>query len=350
MSDEDKISTLAAALALQDAGFKLEYGKKTIKAAGISNCSVIMGTGFSGLETALQAFVSHTFGGALPGTWPNQKHRFHRMVIPMTMPNSVAAWISILFSLKGNSFTVNASCASGTYAVGEAFRKIKDGYDNIVLTGGVECLKENMGGIMRGFDMLGALTKSENGLPVPFSKNRSGFLFSEGAGCVIVLEELEHALSRGAGIYAEIVDYQTNNDAFNIVQMEPSGISITSLLLNLIGNKKIDYINAHGTGTLPNDEIEAKLIQEIFGGKSKQPFINSTKGIAGHSIGASGALEAAITAISIKEQRIHGNIVPNPIDDLNIPLQTISSQIDYALSTSYGFGGHNGGLLFKRYE
>jgi len=350
MNEEDRISILAAKLALIDAGLDLIDSNKSFNVDGVSGCDVIIGTGFSGLEAVLQSFISHTFGNVLSDLGLTKKSRFHRMIIPMTMPNSVAAWISILFNFKGSSYTVNTSCASGTYAIGEAYRKIKHGYSTMALCGGVECLKQETGGVMRGFDMLAALTKSENGLPTPFSKNRSGFLFSEGAGCLLVLEELNHAFNRGANIYAEIIDYQTNSDAFNIVQMESSGRSIYALLKKLIANRQIDYINTHGTGTLPNDEIESNVIKEIFGKKSKQPVVNATKGIMGHSIGASGALEAAITAISIKESKVHGNIVPGPIDDLNIAPQTIEMPIDYAISISYGFGGHNGGLLLKRYE
>lgn len=351
MQDEDRIAALAAKLALEDAGFKIIKDGKTNKVDGLSECSVILGTGFSGLETAFHSYLVHIIKDEkIINDLIKKRIRFNRMIIPMMMPNSVSAWVSILFKLKGSCFTVNASCASGAYAVGESFKRIKDGYDKLVLAGGVECLKENTGAVMRGFDMLGALTKSADGAPVPFSKKRSGFLFSEGAGCILVLEELNHALKRKADIYAEIIDYQSNSDGFNIVQIENSGSQIIKLLKKLKGNRKIDYLNSHGTGTLPNDEIEAKAIKEVFGSKQSQPLINATKGILGHSIGASGALEAAVTALSIKKSIIHGNQIPDPIEGVNLVSQTIEKPVTYAVSTSYGFGGHNGGILFKRYN
>lgn len=203
---------------------------------------------------------------------------------------------------------------------------------------------------MRGFDMLSTLTRAVDGRPQPFSKQRSGFLFNEGAGCVLVLEELEQARSRGADIYAEIVGYEAGSDTYSIVQMDPRGENIASLFEKIGKGIKVDYLNAHGTGTTTNDEIEGEVIKRIFGEKSNQPYINSTKGILGHSIGASGALEAAVTALSIKESRVHGNLTSDPLDDLNLPLKTLTTPIEYALSASYGFGGHNALILFKRYQ
>jgi 3-oxoacyl-[acyl-carrier-protein] synthase II len=203
---------------------------------------------------------------------------------------------------------------------------------------------------MRGFDMLTVLTKSRDGLPLPFSRDRSGFLFNQGAGCVLILEELQKAKKRGARIYAEISGYECSGDAYHIVQMEPSGKRIEELFKKLVKEIKIDYLNAHGTATISNDEIEAKIIQNIFGNRSNQPYINSTKGLLGHSIGASGAIEAAVTALSIKKSVIHGNLTTNPIEDLNLPLLSTEASIKYGLSASYGFGGHNVLLLLKRFD
>ena len=221
----------------------------------------------------------------------------------------------------------------------------------MILTGGVEALAEKSGAIMRGFDMLTTLTRAMDGRPLPFSQQRSGFLFNEGAGCVLVLEELARARERGVEIYAEFVGYEAGSDAYSIVQMDPSGECITKLFQKITEGVgfKVDYLNAHGTATIANDEIEAKVIQRVFGTKSTQPYINSTKGILGHSIGASGALEAAVTALSIKESRIHGNITSEPMDNLMLPLESIETPIEYAISASYGFGGHNALILLKRY-
>lgn len=352
MEESARLAVLCAKLALDDAGIQLVQGEKYMQVQGQEDCGIIIGIGMSSLQTALESYVAHITNIAdKPDVGSKQgKTRFNRMVIPMLMTNSPAAWISILFGITGFSYTLNASCASGSCALGESYRSILSGRCDMVITGGVEALTEKNGAIMRGFDMLAALTKSENGLPLPFSQQRSGFLFNEGAGCILILEELEKAQKRGADIYAEIVGYEACSDAYNIVQMEPTGDRITGLFHRLIGNVRVDYLNAHGTATYSNDEIEAKVIRRVFGVKANQPLINSTKGILGHSIGASGALEAAITAISLKQSKIHGNITTDPLDNLNLPLETIDVPIEYAVSASYGFGGHNALLLLRRFD
>lgn len=351
MEKISKLSVVGAKLALEDGGFDINPGEKYFQADLPDSCDIILGVGMSSLETAFQSYLSHVFGGEKSLLEERKlKSGFHRMVIPMLMPNSASAWISILFGIRGTSYTINASCASGTCAIGEAYRRIVNGYCDAVITGGVECLEEKNGAIMRGFDMLATLTRCQEGNPMPFSQKRSGFLFNEGAGCILVLEELALAKKRGAVIYAEISDYQANSDAFNIVQMDGSGKQIIQLLSKLAQGLKIDYINAHGTATVANDEIEARVIQEVFGDQREQPLINSTKGILGHSIGASGAVEAAVTALSIYQGKVHGNIVDHPMDNLNLVLESREAEINYGISASYGFGGHNGAILLKRYD
>ncbi|MTI83172.1 MAG: beta-ketoacyl-[acyl-carrier-protein] synthase family protein [Firmicutes bacterium] len=344
MEEISRFSVLGAKLALEDAGFNINKRNKYFQVDSLDNCAVIIGIGMSSLQTALESYAAHIADTC------DTKHRFNRMVIPMLMPNSAAAWISILFAIKGFSYTVNASCASGSIAIGEAYRKILSGRCDAALTGGVEVLAERNGAMMRGFDMLTTLTRSEDGRPLPFSNKRSGFLLNEGAGCVLVLEELQTALKRGAHIYAEIVGYECSNEAYSIMQIDPSGENITGLLQKLTKGINVDYINAHGTATVANDEIEAKVIQNLFGVKNKQPYINSTKGILGHSIGASGAIEAAVTAMAIKDSRIHGNLTTEPMDELNLPLESIDAPINYAITASYGFGGHNALILLKRFN
>lgn len=343
MEESSRLAVLCAELALVDAGIQLKKGEKYMQVEDEDDCGIIIGLGMSSLQTALESYAAHI-------SITENRSRFNRMVIPMLMTNSPAAWISILFGIRGFSYTVNASCASGSYALGEGYRNILSGRCDMVLAGGVEALSEKNGAIMRGFDMLATLTKSENGKPLPFSQRRSGFLFNEGAGCVLVLEELEKARQRGADIYAEIVGYESSSDAYNIVQMEPSGDSIVRLFQRLAKDIRVDYLNAHGTATISNDDIESRVIQRVFGAKEMQPYINSSKGILGHSIGASGALEAAVTAISIKESRIHGNITTDPLGNLNLPQESIDVSIENAISASYGFGGHNALLLLKRYD
>jgi len=326
MEESSKIAVVAAKLAVEDAQLK-DY----------SDAGVIIGTGMGSLKTGFTSYVAHVHG----------EGRFNRMGIPMLMPNSAAAWISITQGTQGTNYTINAACASGSIAIGEAFLHIKNGRLDTALTGGVECLDDGYGAIMRGFDMLTTLTKSQEGKPMPFSKDRSGFLFNMGAGCVLVLEELDKAKKRGARIYAEIVDYASNSDANSIVQMLPTGEKIQELFL-MTKDIDIDYINTHGTATVQNDEIEAAVIRTVFG--KHQPLINSTKGILGHSIGASGALEAAVTALSLKNGLVHGNITECVLEGLNLSIDSVDTNIHYALSASYGFGGHNSLLMFRRYE
>lgn len=358
MEEASRLSVLCTKLALEDAGFQISDGEKYLRVEGLENCGIIIGIGMSSLQTAFDSYTAHIASAKPDGVQTEarlnhqnpSKPRFNRMVIPMLMTNSPAAWISILFGLKGFSYTLNASCASGSYALGEAYRTISEGRCDVVLSGGVEALTEKNGAIMRGFDMLSTLTRAKDGRPQPFSQQRSGFLFNEGAGCILVLEELERARARGADIYAEIAGYEAGSDTYSIVQMDPSGGNIANLFKKIGRRVKVDYLNAHGTATTTNDDIEARVIQRVFGNKVNQPYINSSKGVLGHSIGASGALEAAITALSIKESIIHGNLTSEPIENLNLPLETMKIPIEYALSASYGFGGHNALILFKRYE
>lgn len=349
MGETAKLAVVGTKLALEDAGYEIK--DETVYPQGIvNNAEIILGVGVGNLNDAIKAFFFHVFQDQPELLKSNQiPCSFNRMGVPMVMHNSASAWISVLLGIKGANYTLNASCSSGTYAIGQAFRKIKEGHAEMVLTGGIECLKDEYGCIMRGFDTLGTLTRSGHGKPMPFSNKRSGFLFSEGGGCILILEELKQAVKRAAPIYAEITDYNENSDAYNIVQIDQSGDQINQLIKKTIGEKKIDYFNTHGTGTLLNDETEGKVILKIFGDKQNQPVLNSTKGIIGHTIGASGALEIAVTALSVYNSRVHANLVEDPIENLNLPLETIDIDIDYALSASYGFGGHNSAVLLKKY-
>lgn len=349
---EDKMVLIASLLALQDAGFEMHNSENGFKTPENGSCGVIVGIGISNLETGFQSYLAHIIKdkSEIPQALDAVKIRYNRMVVPMLMPNSVASWVSITFGLQGTSYTVNAACASGIFAIGNAYQKIKCGPEDVILTGGVEHLSDSFGGIMRGFDVLGVLTQSPDGIPYPFSKTSTGFLFSQGAACILVLEEYQHAINRGADIYAEIIDFQSNSDAHNIVQMEPAGTRIKKLLQNLKQDRHVDYLNAHGSGTSVNDSIEAEAIAEVFGSIERQPYINSTKGILGHTLGASGALETAVTALSIKKSLVHGNNVPDPRDNLNLVKKSTEADVNVAMCTSYGFGGHNAGIVLKKYE
>jgi 3-oxoacyl-[acyl-carrier-protein] synthase II len=351
MQQEDRLAIAGAKLAFEDAGFPLESSERGTRARNLDRCSILIGTGMGGVETAFESYCAHRFDKEQlrDAVFP-QNFKFNRMVIPATMPNSPAAWLSICYGINGQSATINASCASGTMAIGEAFRRVRDGYDDVVLCGGVECLKDSSGAIMRGFDMLGALTRSVDGIPRPFSKARSGFLFSEGGACILVLESHSHAQSRNARIYAELLDYQSCSDAANIVQTEKGGQQITGMLGAISKSHSIDYLNAHGTGTEVNDEVESLAIQRIFGDAGRQPLISSTKGIVGHTLGASGAIAAAATALSIAYDAVHGNLTDDPMENLNLPLSSVKTTVRRALTVSYGFGGHNAALLFGKVD
>lgn len=344
MSDSAKLSVLSSYGALKDAKINIFNKDNKFKSDELEHCNIIVGTGMPNLETAFNSYTSHAFSKELTRT------RFNRMVIPITMPNSLSAWISIIFGINNLNYTINASCSSGSYAIGEAYFNILNNRCEMALAGGVESLYEEKGSIMRGFDVLGALTKSKDGLPRPFSQERSGFLFNEGAACILVLEELELAKRRNAKIYAEIIGFESNSDSYNIVEMNPDGKKIKKIINKLLSKEiKIDYLNAHGTGTVLNDQVEKKIIIDIFGKKDNQPIINSTKGIIGHSLGASGAIEIAITAMSIKNSIIHGNLIEKSVDEINLNINSIKKEINYAMSTQYGFGGHNAAILLKRY-
>ncbi len=346
MDDIPRMTLISAVNAILDAGFTLEHENKHYSIKGdFSNPAIIYGIGISNLHSSFKSNAAHIGYEDKYGLYGNNK--YDRFVVPKMMPNSAAAWVAIMLKLTGQSFTINASCASGTVAIGEAYRKIADGYNDIAITGGVESLRDPTLSIMRGFDTLSALTKSENGNPTPFSHNRSGFLFSEGGAATLILEEYQHALKRDARIYAEISGFESNNDNSNIVQPDKSGINIISLINKLKNSKKIDYLNAHGTGTELNDAVESIVIKTAFGNKDKQPLINSTKSIMGHTIGASGAIEAAVTALSIYNNMVHPNLSENNFDELNLINKTTEFNINNAISTSYGFGGHNAGLLFS---
>jgi 3-oxoacyl-[acyl-carrier-protein] synthase II len=282
--------------------------------------------------------------------------RFNPFIVSMIMPNAIAANLGIRFGLKGANRTNATACASGTIAIGDAFRSIRSNSLDFALAGGVEYLGDEFGGVFRGFDSAKTLTQ-QNSEPYkanrPFDKKRDGFLFSEGGGCVLILEELSHAQKRGAPILCEIRGYAESYDAYNIMMIEPNGKEIMRMLSDLLaGNNmkapEIDYINSHGTGTLSNDEIESYVIEKMF---PKTVAVNSTKSLIGHTIGASGAIEAAVTALSIRDQKTHICLnLEEPVRDINFVMNTQPRKIISAISQSFAFGGNNAALLLTQYK
>lgn len=274
--------------------------------------------------------------------------RMHPSSNPKTMANAVPAWISILFGIHGRSQVIATACASGTDAIGAAYEHICMGKSRMAICGGADRMNCSSQMIFRSFDVLGALTRSPDGLPRPFSDERSGFLFCEGGACTLILEEYESAKARGAKIYAEITDFRACCDAFHIVKMPDYPEQVISMLKEMVKGKKLDYYNAHGTATTVNDQMEATALREVFGSELDSIIINATKSMTGHAIGTSGALEAAVTAYSIKNGIVHGNLVGTPMEGLNLPKQTQNREINCAISSSFGFGGHNSALMLEK--
>jgi 3-oxoacyl-[acyl-carrier-protein] synthase II len=366
--------------ALNYAGLKFETADKkrnTYSINGIDpfKAGVMMGTGIGGISSFSEAFsyqilnnqktrLSEIYDKGRDDSDTlksiNYKFimpkRFNPFAVSMIMPNSSAANIGIKFGLKGLNNTISLACASGTGAIGYAFEAIKNGKLDFCITGGVEYMFDEYGGLFYAFDVLKTLCQPAEDIERsnrPFDENRTGFLFSEGGCAVLILEELESALKRNANIIAEIVSFSETCDAFNIMMIEPSGESIERAITAAIKTagifpENVDYINSHGTGTKLNDEVETAVIDKIFG---KKPFVNSTKSLVGHTLGASGAIEALVTALSIKNKTIHGcKNLEKPIRSLNFPLKAEHADIKTAISQSFGFGGHNTALVFREFN
>lgn len=276
----------------------------------------------------------------------------------MAIVNMAAGNVAIDLGIKGESIAVVTACAGGTHSIGEAFRMIKHGYQDVMVAGGTEASVTPTG--MAGFTNIKALTQETNveRASIPFDKERSGFVMGEGAG-VLVLEELEHAKKRNAHIIAEIVGYGATSDAYHITSPSPDGEGgARAMMLAMkeanVKPEEITYINAHGTSTHLNDAGETKAVKLAFGEASKKVMMSSTKGNTGHLLGAAGGIEAVVCAKAIEDSFIPATIhyqVPDEECDLDIvPNKGRNHEIQYAMSNSLGFGGHNSSILLKKYE
>ena len=309
-------------------------------------------------------FISSGIGGLTTiqeqcGNLFNKGHRrVSPMFIPMGIVNMASGNVAIDLGLKGESISIVSACASSTHAIGEAYRTIKQGYEDAILAGGSEAPIIDAG--IAGFENMKALSSSidKNRASIPFDKQRDGFVMGEG-GCTVVLEELEHAKKRGAKIYAEVIGYGATSDAYHITSPTPDGDGATRAMKRAIEDAKInpediDYINAHGTSTHLNDSTETLAIKNALGDASKKVKISSTKGNTGHLLGAAGALEAIICTKAIEDQIIPPTINYKEKDeecDLDItPNEVVKSNIKIAMSNSLGFGGHNASIIIKKYE
>ena len=332
----------AALEAMEDAGTKFED-------IDPFRAGVIAGVGIGGLNLTNQEHSKYLEKGP---------DRISVFFIPMMIGNMAAGTISMKTGFKGANFCTTTACASSTHAIGEAFRKIKDGYLDVCIAGGAEaCVSEFALG---GFNNMKALTRSDDltRCSIPFDKERNGFVLGEGSG-MLVLEELEHAKARGAKIYAEIAGYGATGDAYHMTSPSPTGEAAAAgmrMAYEEAGLKPedIDYINAHGTSTGLNDKYETTAIKLALGEEAaRKVAISSTKSMTGHLLGAAGSVEAIVTALSCHDDFIHATVgykVPDPECDLDYCVEgNRNTVVNAALTNSLGFGGHNATLCLKKY-
>ncbi len=284
--------------------------------------------------------------------------KFSPFMIPLLIINMASGWTSILLGLKGPNLAVVTACATGTHAIGEAFRIIQHEQAKIMVAGGTESCITPLG--IGGFCALKALsTRNEDpeGASRPFDKERDGFVMGEGAG-VVVLEELDHAKARGAKIYGEVAGYGLNGDAYHMTAPRPDGEGAARCMSLALKDAKmtpgeIQYINAHGTSTDLNDKIETLAIKRVFGEDAKKVQISSTKSMTGHTLGAAGGIEFIACALSLRDQVLHPTINlthPDPECDLDyIPKTARKTKVEACLSNSLGFGGHNTSIIVKKF-
>lgn len=332
---------IAAHEAVKDAGLDFE-GKDTRR------YGVMVASGIGGIDT----IETEDHKGAEKGY-----DKVSPFFIPMSISNMAAGHISMAFGLHGMSSCVVTACASGTNAIGDAFHYVRDGYADLMITGGSEAAITDLS--MGGFTSLSALSRSEdpNRASIPFDKERNGFVMGEGAG-ILIFEELEHAKARGAKIYCEVTGYGATCDANHMTApLEDGSMAAECMKMALEDGKtdlnEVDYINAHGTSTPLNDKCETMAVKTLFGDHAKELMISSTKSMTGHMLGATGAVEALIMALSIHDGFVPATInykVPDEDCDLDIvPNEGRKADIKVALSNTFGFGGHNATIVMKKY-
>ena len=334
---------IAAKEALKDSGITKEN-------TDMEKFGVVVSSGIGGLETIEEQCNTYFSKGP---------DRISPMFIPATICNMAAGNVAIEIGAKGESVAMVTACASATHSIGESYRMIKHGYEDVILAGGTEASITPTG--IAGFMNIKALSQSTDNLraSIPFDKERNGFVMGEGAG-VIILEELEHAKKRGAKIYAEIVGYGATSDAYHITSPAPDGEGGARAMKRAIEDAKIQpeditYINAHGTSTHLNDMCETMAIKSALGEKaSKKVMVSSTKGNTGHLLGAAGGVEAIACIKAIEEGFVPATIgykVSDEECDLDIvPNEGRKQELRYAMSNSLGFGGHNSTIIFKKYN
>ena len=337
-----QFAIIAAKEAFEDSGINAEN-------TDFNRIGVFVSSGIAGLTTIQeQCFTCFEKG----------HNRISPMFIPMTIANMPAGNIAIELGAKGESISIVSACASSTHAIGEAFRNIRDGFEDVIIAGGTEASICEIG--IAGFENMKALTNEttdKNRASIPFDKQRSGFVMGEGAG-ILILEELEHAQKRGAKIYAEIVGYGATSDAYHITSPSPDGEGASRAMVRAMESANIkpedvDYINAHGTSTHLNDLCETMAIKKAFGESANKVMVSSTKGNIGHLLGAAGGVEAIFCTKALetgkvpptinykeKDEECDLDIVPNEVRDADLKL---------VMSNSLGFGGHNASIILKKF-
>ncbi len=336
------------------AQYSLAASRQALDDSGICDSGIdpyrfgtIIASGVGGLRTLQDQIGKFTLKGG---------KRVSPLFIPMAIANMATGNVAIMAGAKGYSNAPATACAAGTNAIGDAYKLIQQGTCDAIIAGGAEAGICEVG--LAGFANMTALTYNDDPkrASIPFDKERNGFVISEGAG-TLILEELEHAKARGAKIYAEVIGYGATCDAHHITA--PSGEGAVKAIQFAIDDAKIDvsevdYINAHGTSTPLNDKFETKAIKEVFGESAKNLNISSTKSMTGHALGAAGAIEGIISALSVKEDICPPTIgykVKDEECDLNItPNTAVQRKVDIAMSNSLGFGGHNAVVVFKKYK
>lgn len=345
MDPSTQYAVAAAKLALDDSKMNLDDEDR-------DRIGTIVGTGIGGMETLHNLYK---------GLFSKGPSRVNPFVVPKMIANMASGQVSIFFGLKGHCASVVTACATGTNSIGDAYRMIQRGELDAAVAGGTEAAVSP--GAVAGFSAMKALS-TNNDDPAhasrPFDKDRNGFVMGEGAG-IVVLEELEHAKKRGAHIYCEIGGYGSNADAYHITAPAPEGIQQAKCMQLAIADADltpddVDYVNAHGTSTHLNDLNESKAVARVFGEHAKDVLISSTKSMTGHLLGAAGAVEAIACAMTIESGKVHPTInLEEPEDELKelglnyVPGKAVDADVNVAISNSFGFGGHNATLLFKKY-
>ncbi|MBO6102749.1 MAG: beta-ketoacyl-ACP synthase II [Opitutales bacterium] len=329
----------------------LDAGLETSKNVAPERLGVLIGSGVGGMDTIEKQSRAFIQNGA---------RRVSPFMIPNLISNMASGVVAIDLGARGVNFSVVSACATGTHAIGEALLHLQNGREDVILAGGSEAAVTGLS--FAGFCAMKAMATNFNDDPArasrPFDRDRCGFVMGEGAG-ILVLERLEHALARNAKIYCEIAGYGATSDAYHITSPDVEGRGLALALERVMEDagvkpEEVDYINAHGTSTQYNDKFETLAIKKVFGENAKKLMVSSTKGMTGHLLGAAGAIEAAVCAKTIQTSIVPPTINyenPDPDCDLDyVPNVARKADVNVAISTNLGFGGHNGTLLFKKFK